>query len=89
MKRARTAPDNPRIFPARSRARAGEGRVAEKRGKVVRVVVSRGTSTITTISGIVSTRRHLSAKPADSCECGNGAATRSLINNEHVAATSG
>jgi len=95
MKRARTATqsaDFPRALTlagrALARSRAGEGRVAEKRGKVVRVVVLRGTTTITT-SGIVSTRRHLSAKPADFCECGNGAATRSLINNEHVAATSG
>lgn len=90
MKRARTATQSA-DFSARigadwlrlSRARvdAASEKAAESRGEV-RVAAQ-------PCLRHHHQRRHLSAKAADLCECGNGAATRSLINNEHVAATSG
>lgn len=85
MKRARTATQSA-DFPAYWReagfGRVGKGRVAEN----VRVAVP---SKVPPLPPSSNQHHHLSVKAADFCECGNGAATRSLINNEHVAATSG
>ncbi|CAL1673443.1 unnamed protein product [Lasius platythorax] len=82
MKRARTATqsaDFPAywLWPCRKRPRCG---------KYVRVAVP---SKVPPLPSSSNQHHHLSAKATDFCECGNGAATRSLINNEHVAATSG
>lgn len=85
MKRARTATqsaDFPAYWRGAGFGRTGKGRVAEN----VRVAVP---SKVPPLPSLFNQHRHLSAKAADFCECGNGAATRSLINNEHVAATSG
>lgn len=92
MKRARTATQSADFSArigadwalARARvdaSRVGKGRVTETRGG--------GTCGHSQCLRHHHQRWHLSAKAVDFCECGNGAATRSLINNEHVAATSG
>lgn len=86
MKRARTvtqSADFPAYWRGAGLGRVGKGRVAEN----IRVAVPSKVPPLTPSSS--NQHRHLSAKATYFYECGNGAATRSLINNEHVAATSG